>query len=79
MVVCRSLIKIPNNLSAQAKTKLSKRDGIIVSASIRNPKGQELTSEISFDVIAAVNPYFIQLDLSCFTMSSAGSNNVADS
>ena len=68
-------IKIPNNLSAQAKQNLE-RDGIIVSASIRNPKGQELTSEISFDVIAAVNPYFIQLDLSRFTMSSAGSNNV---
>ncbi len=65
---------IPSNLPLDIKRALEE-EGVIVQALIKNPKGQELTAEIKFDVLVPQNPYLINLELSRPSMSSAGSSS----
>ncbi|MFV5392254.1 hypothetical protein VXO80_11640 [Acinetobacter towneri] len=66
---------VPNNLSDSAKLGLAKA-GIVVSAFIHTPKGEELKSDLKFEVVQPENPFFINLELSRINMSSAGSSSV---
>lgn len=68
-------ITVPNNLSDSAKLGLENA-GIVVSAFIHTPKGEELKSDLKFEVVQPENPFFINLELSRINMSSAGSSSV---
>ncbi|QKU20637.1 hypothetical protein [Acinetobacter lwoffii] len=65
---------IPNNLSNVAKQRLQDT-GVIVNASIKNPKGVEIKAELPFTVLAAENPYFISMELNNPIISSAGASS----
>lgn len=66
---------IPANLPADVKAKLQTQ-GIVVYASIINPKGAELKAELSFNVLAAENPYFISLELNNPIIASTGASSI---
>ena len=53
---------VPNNLSDSAKLGLANA-GIVVSAFIHTPKGEELKSDLKFEVVQPENPFFINLEL----------------
>lgn len=64
-------ITIPKNMSDAAKQALL-TSGIQVIGTIKNPKGEELKTTLSFTVVASINTYHLTIDSNRVSLSSAG-------
>lgn len=69
-------ITIPKNMSDAAKQALL-TSGIQVIGTIKNPKGEELKTTLSFTVVAPINTNHLTIDSNKISLSTAGDTALA--